>query len=42
MPSCSARSRVEGNFSPPPSDPANAALRSKSTTGAYDGSQTFS
>ncbi|HVT76238.1 MAG TPA: plastocyanin/azurin family copper-binding protein [Acidimicrobiales bacterium] len=31
-----------GQTPPPPSDPANAALRAKSTTGAYDGSQTFS
>ena len=31
-----------GQTPPPPGDPANAALREKSTSGAYDGTQTFS
>ena len=31
-----------GQNPPGPEDPANAALRAKSTTGAYDGAQTFS
>ncbi|MEY2472390.1 MAG: hypothetical protein QOK28_1719 [Actinomycetota bacterium] len=31
-----------GKTPPPPSDPAAAALREKATTGAYDGTQSFS
>src|SRR5262245_59126384 len=31
-----------GQTPPTPDNPANAALREKSTTGAYDGTQTFS